>query len=58
MFNATALTPRLIPTLTKLAALKPRTLAIMHGASFAGDCVGALEQLGAYYAQRITPPNA
>jgi len=53
MFNATALTPQLVPTLKKLAALKPKTLAIMHGASFTGDCAGALEQLGAYYATRI-----
>jgi flavorubredoxin len=30
--------------LTELAALKPRTLAIMHGASYAGDGAKALEQ--------------
>jgi len=35
--------------LRKLAALEPKTLAIMHGSSFTGDCAGALDDLhGAY----------
>jgi flavorubredoxin len=35
--------------LRKLAALQPKTLAIMHGSSFTGDCVGALDDLHAAY---------
>jgi flavorubredoxin len=31
--------------LKKLADLKPDTLAIMHGSSFTGDCVQALDDL-------------
>jgi hypothetical protein len=31
--------------LKKLADLKPKTLAIMHGSSFTGDCVRALDDL-------------
>lgn len=38
----TALTAK---NLQKLAALKPRTLAIMHGSSFRGDCARALGDL-------------
>ena len=30
-------TPRTEPTLQRLAALRPRTLAIMHGSTFIGD---------------------
>ncbi len=29
----------------KLADLKPKTLAIMHGSSFTGDCARALDDL-------------
>ena len=32
--------------LAKLAATKPRTLAMMHGSSFTGDCAGALSDYG------------
>lgn len=35
--------------LKKLAALQPKTLAIMHGSSFTGDCAGALDDLHAAY---------
>lgn len=38
-------TPRTDGILKKLAGLKPKTLAIMHGSSFAGDGEDALEQL-------------
>jgi len=31
--------------LKKLAELKPKTLAIMHGSSFTGDCAQALGDL-------------
>lgn len=38
-------TPLTSQNLTKLAELKPRTLAIMHGSSFSGDCARALREL-------------
>ncbi|HLJ13405.1 MAG TPA: hypothetical protein VKV15_02830 [Bryobacteraceae bacterium] len=38
-------TPLTGQNLKKLADLKPRTLAIMHGSSFAGDCAQALDDL-------------
>ena len=36
-------TPLTAQNLKKLADLKPKTLAIMHGSSFTGDCVQALD---------------
>ncbi len=38
-------TPLTSKNLQKLADLKPKTLAIMHGSSFTGDCVRALRDL-------------
>jgi len=38
-------TPVTAQNLKKLAGLKPKTLAIMHGSSFTGDCARALEDL-------------
>ena len=49
MFRASALTPLLGPTIRRLAALNPRTLAVMHGSCFAGDCAGQLNRLAEYY---------
>jgi flavorubredoxin len=37
LFHYTSLGPSTAPNIRKLAALKPRTLAVMHGASFNGD---------------------
>lgn len=39
------------PTLTRLAALEPRTLATMHGSVFRGDGEKALHDLGQVYAE-------
>ncbi len=50
MFHGTSIGPATAPTIRKLAALKPKTLAVMHGASFNGDCAGALNGLADYYA--------
>jgi len=41
----TPYSPLTARNLKKLADLKPRTLAIMHGSSFTGDCAKALEDL-------------
>lgn len=45
--------PHSAPTLRRLAALKPKTLAIMHGPSFRGDCAGQLERLALDYKERL-----
>ncbi|HSD70796.1 MAG TPA: MBL fold metallo-hydrolase [Woeseiaceae bacterium] len=42
LFRSMSVTPDTIATLNRLAALKPRTLAIMHGSSLAGDGAAAL----------------
>src|SRR5262249_59018066 len=53
-FRATCLTPSTAPTIRRLAALAPRTLALMHGSSFTGDCAAALAALADDYARRLT----
>jgi len=45
-------TPLVAPTMRRLAALKPRTIALMHGPSFQGDGAAALGALAAYYEAR------
>lgn len=45
MFHATSLHPSLGATIRRLAGLAPRTLALMHGPSFNGDCPAALDAL-------------
>lgn len=53
LFHATCLTPATGATIRALAELKPRTLALMHGSSFNGDCVTALRGLGAMYDEML-----
>lgn len=53
-FHETALTPALRPTLARLAALNPQTLATMHGSAFNGDCVGALAALGRHFSDELS----
>ena len=53
VFGATCLTPSTGPTIRALADLAPKTLALMHGPSFAGDCVQALHDLAASYDDRL-----
>jgi flavorubredoxin len=53
MFHATSIGPATAPTIRKLAALGPRTLGLMHGSSFNGDCAGALDGLADYYASGL-----
>ena len=45
-------TPQAAPTLRRLAALKPKTIALMHGPAFQGDGAAALGALADYYATR------
>ena len=53
MFRASCLTPETGPTIRRLADLAPRTLAVMHGSSFAGDGAGQLLALAADYDRRL-----
>lgn len=54
MFRATCLTPQTAPTIRALADLEPQTLALMHGASFAGDCASSLRALADDYDRRLS----
>jgi hypothetical protein len=49
MFHATCLTPTTGVAIRKLADLSPKTLALMHGSSFNGDTVRALNDLADLY---------
>ena len=48
-FGFTAVTPATVATIRRLAKLQPRTLAVMHGSSFAGDAPAVLESLAGFY---------
>ncbi len=49
MFSGTSLSPAVPATLRRLAELQPRTLAVMHGASYVGDGAAALRALADAY---------
>jgi flavorubredoxin len=52
LFRASSLAPDTTLVMSRLAELEPRTLAVMHGSSFAGDGRKALESLAAAYDER------
>lgn len=52
-FRATCLTPSTGPTIRSLANLRPLTLGLMHGPSYTGDCVQALNDLASAYDERL-----
>ncbi|MBI4883402.1 MAG: MBL fold metallo-hydrolase [Actinobacteria bacterium] len=54
IFAYSSLAPTTPSTIEQLAALAPRTLALMHGSSFSGDCAGALQALAGAYRDRLT----
>jgi flavorubredoxin len=58
VFHATCLTPATGPTIRRLAQLTPRTLALMHGSSFTGDCASALTALADDYDRRLATAAA
>ena len=58
VFKATALTPDTAGTIRRLAALKPRVIAVMHGSCFAGDCVRQIEGLAGYYENAFRAASA
>ena len=47
-------TPQAAPTLRRLAALAPRTIALMHGPAYIGDGAAALNALADYYAAKAS----
>ena len=53
-FGSCCLAPYTPTTIDQLAELAPRTLALMHGSSFTGDCAGMLRALADSYSERIT----
>ena len=53
MFGFSSLTPTTGPTIRRLADLTPKTLAVMHGSSFSGDCGQALRDLADRYDGQI-----
>jgi flavorubredoxin len=52
-FRYSSLNPGMAATIRRLADAAPRTLAIMHGSSFAGDGAAALRALAADYDRRV-----
>ncbi|MCR5875027.1 hypothetical protein LRS10_13060 [Phenylobacterium sp. J426] len=57
-FQATSLGVLTVPTIRKLAELRPRRLALMHGSSFEGDAAGELNRLADRYHELIQAPAA
>jgi hypothetical protein len=53
LFGASSLAPSTAATLRRVAKLSPRTLAVMHGSSYAGDGATMLRALADLYEQRI-----
>jgi len=53
LFGFSSLAPSTPKTIEGLADLAPRTLALMHGSSFTGDCAGALRGLAEAYRARL-----
>ncbi len=49
LFHASCLAPNSGATIRRLAALSPKTLALMHGSSYNGDAVKALQDLAFLY---------
>lgn len=58
LFKYSTLSPGMGSTIRKLAELKPRTLALMHGPSFIGDGAAALRALADVYDQRVSRERA
>lgn len=54
IFRYSSLNPAMGSTIRNLAALKPRTLALMHGPSFSGDGAAALHGLAGDYDRRVS----
>ena len=55
MFRSTSCLTATVSALRSLAALEPRTLAVMHGSSFRGDCAKAMLALADAMEERFSP---
>ncbi len=53
LFHQTSIGPAVPATLRRLADLEPKTLAIMHGSSYNGDCPKLLRAMADAYEQRL-----
>ncbi|MCW2544306.1 MAG: Anaerobic nitric oxide reductase flavorubredoxin [Frankiales bacterium] len=53
VFGQTSLGPAIPSTYRRLAELQPKTLAIMHGSSYNGDCSALLLRMADVYEQRF-----
>ena len=53
-FALTSLGPTTAPSIRGLASLKPKMLALMHGSSFTGDTVAAINALADRLLRRST----
>ena len=53
LFGSSSLHPRMAQTIRRLADLRPGTLALMHGPSWAGDGAAALRALADAYETRV-----
>lgn len=53
IFRFSTLNPGMAATIRRLVDSAPRTLAIMHGSSFAGDGAAALRALATDYDRRV-----
>jgi flavorubredoxin len=58
LFGATAISATTAPTIRRLAALEPRTLALMHGSSTSTRCAESLLRLADAYAERLARASA
>jgi flavorubredoxin len=58
MFKSTSLTPHTAATIRRLASLNPKTIAVMHGSCFTGDCAQQLGGLADYYEQALAAASA
>lgn len=54
LFRFSSLNPGMGRTIRGLARIAPRTLALMHGPSFEGDCAAALQALANDYDARVS----
>lgn len=53
LFRQTSLGPAVPATYRRLAELKPRVLAVMHGSAYEGDCAALLLRMADVYEQRF-----
>ena len=56
LFHATSVGTATGPAIRRLAALEPRTLALMHGPTYRGDGGKALRGLAEYYERQLAGP--